>query len=1139
MGLRLLAGPPGSGKTHAIVREIIGINQADPLGPPIILLVPEQATHQADRLLLTSGLPGTVRVEVLSFARLGRWIDARRARNKPPILTDLHRQVIITGVLARMKRDDSANAVATVPHMEGAIAALLAEMKQGNVRASELLDWAAKVEESRPPLASKLRHLAEVLQAFDEAVGLRFEDPQDTMLSMASSVGQIGELRGAQVYVDAFYGFTAVEREMLRGLMGACPRVTVTLVLDRPIHAAIAALKTSGFGSGRCTPSMETLEQLLRLSDDVEMVDVHSQGIKGAKQSFRFISPELAHVGSGFLSGLTTPVSTAATGAVTFVEALDSRDEARWAAEQVEAWHRDKGWHWGEMAIIARNLDTVSQEMEEALTILHIPHFLDRNQPQETHPVIQGTLAALETVLRGWRQEAILAFAKSGLCQFDEHRVARLEWFVLKYPRSPEDWRSTRRWTPPPLRSPFDPEDSRAPQGENIEDIDAIRQEIVRPLMQLEGHLNDARNAEGNIAATRTVDAICHLLHEATAPYLDALRSEGSLDLAAQEEGLLRQAGRLLEAIAASAGDEGFDSAVLLDLLRSALGGFRLQRIPPTLNQLVVAQIDRSRLPELKGVVIIGLSEGQFPATDSNRSLLSDDERDLIAGLGASPGRERELRASSRRQFLREGFHAWMAMTRAGEALTLIRPEVSKEGQPLNASPWWVEVRRLVESPVIVQTARKSAADRVARAREAASLACVRWAMTRERVPRLPEDTLSACASGLAHDQNAHEFREVISWAYARNSATLSPSTVGNVLDGRWEASATALESFAACPFKFFMHSIMRPDVRQDVRANPMDLGNLAHAVLKSALGHVSANRLLLAELDDPAMEGIIGQCSTEPLKRLQLAGLLTNPVGKIQASLFLEQVADVLRHSRDLARHLSLRTLVMEGNFTSHGTALVSPTFSVTLEDGSRREFSLRGQIDRIDAWGDTPWLFVMDYKSSTRTVDWTLLMNGISLQLPIYMLVLEENRESLGGKASRIGGAFFKPISAATDGGKKMRGLIAGPAIADLGLDGEGKPFVTAGRNPNEGDKIADDEMKSLATATRRRLREHLRDIVGGTCEVRPYRVSTAGPCTYCNFRMACRLDFSMNRPTALLSTRKRKAMEFLVEYAGGEKP
>jgi ATP-dependent helicase/nuclease subunit B len=1022
--------------------------------------------------------------------------------------------------------------------MESAIAALLAEMKQGNVHEGELESWATQVEDKRPALAAKLRQLAEVVQHFERVVEQRFEDPQDTMLSMAQSVRDIEDLRGAQVYVDAFYGFTAVEREVLRGLVEACPRVTITLVLDRSLTQAIAALKTSGHGGGRCAPSMETLEQLLRLSEQVELVDVPARNVDPEQECpSRFAAPEIAHLARNFLSSPAKAQTIPTSGTVRFIEACDTRDQARWAAEQVEQWHRDEGWHWGEMAIIARDLEQVAQEMEEALAVLRVPHFIDRNQPQETHPLIQGTLAALDTILRGWRQETVLAFAKSGLYDFDSQSVARLEWFVLKYPRKPEEWKSARSWESPPARSPFDPEDLRVSSTDDIRDLDSIRQEVIQPLLQLERRLDDARNDEGGIPTSKVIEAICHLIHEAMTPRLDGLRIAGRPDEAAEEESLLKQAGRLLETIAVSAGTETFETAVLLDLLRSALGCFRLHRIPPVLNQLVVAQIDRSRLPEVKGVVIIGMAEGQFPASGSNRSLLSDEERELIGELGSSSGMESELRNSSRRMFLREGFLAWMAITRASDALTLIKPMVSKEGEALNNSPWWDEILSLLDQPEVLSSDRTHDIDRVARAREAASFACTRWAGTRERFPRLSPETIGDFSSELSQDRSRMEFDEVIRWAYRRNTAELSPVTVGEALTDRWAPSATALEAFAACPFKFFMHTIMRPDVRQDIRVNPMDLGNLAHAVLKSAFEYIESSRLTLYDLDDSELEDIIRTCSELPLQRLQLAGLLTNPIGKIQAELFLEQVTGVLRHSRDLSRHMPVRTLVMEKRFSEKASDLAPPTVTLTLPSGSTRTYSLRGQIDRIDAWGDAPWLFVMDYKSSPKTVDWTLLLNGISLQLPVYLLVLEANQASLGGADGRMGGAFFKPVNGSKDDKKRMRGLIAASAFADLHLANSETVFVTIGKTPNQGDLITDEELESLTQATHRRLQMHLQGIVGGSVGISPYRKGTEGPCKYCNYRMACRLDFSMNSPTLLSPTQKQRALESLGAFAKEE--
>ncbi len=71
MSLRLIAGRSGSGKTRLCLDEIRAKLQEDPLGPPLILLVPEQATFQAEFAMATTpGLNGFMRAQVLSFRRL-------------------------------------------------------------------------------------------------------------------------------------------------------------------------------------------------------------------------------------------------------------------------------------------------------------------------------------------------------------------------------------------------------------------------------------------------------------------------------------------------------------------------------------------------------------------------------------------------------------------------------------------------------------------------------------------------------------------------------------------------------------------------------------------------------------------------------------------------------------------------------------------------------------------------------------------------------------------------------------------------------------------------------------------------------------------------------------------------------------
>ena len=49
MKLRLIEGGAGSGKSRLCLEELAARQKAEPLGPPLLLLVPEQATFGSER----------------------------------------------------------------------------------------------------------------------------------------------------------------------------------------------------------------------------------------------------------------------------------------------------------------------------------------------------------------------------------------------------------------------------------------------------------------------------------------------------------------------------------------------------------------------------------------------------------------------------------------------------------------------------------------------------------------------------------------------------------------------------------------------------------------------------------------------------------------------------------------------------------------------------------------------------------------------------------------------------------------------------------------------------------------------------------------------------------------------------------
>ena len=96
MGVRFIIGSAGSGKSQRCLDELTRAAQAAPAGPPLILLVPEQATFQVEQALLGSGrLKGIMRAQVLSFQRLAWRVSLKAGGLALPPLSDLGKQMVL------------------------------------------------------------------------------------------------------------------------------------------------------------------------------------------------------------------------------------------------------------------------------------------------------------------------------------------------------------------------------------------------------------------------------------------------------------------------------------------------------------------------------------------------------------------------------------------------------------------------------------------------------------------------------------------------------------------------------------------------------------------------------------------------------------------------------------------------------------------------------------------------------------------------------------------------------------------------------------------------------------------------------------------------------------------------------------
>ncbi len=126
-------------------------------------------------------------------------------------------------------------------------------------------------------------------------------------------------------------------------------------------------------------------------------------------------------------------------------------------------------------------------------------------------------------------------------------------------------------------------------------------------------------------------------------------------------------------------------------ILDSAFSQLTLAFIPPSLDQVLVGSIERSRHPDLKAVFLIGATQRQFPVPVSSDSILADDDRSAAESAGF------ELAATESRELTERQYLAYIAFTRPSEFLCVTYPLADDSGSAVARSEFIAAVESLFE----------------------------------------------------------------------------------------------------------------------------------------------------------------------------------------------------------------------------------------------------------------------------------------------------------------------------------------------------------------------------------------------------------------------------------------------------------
>lgn len=1176
MSIRFIIGRAGSGKTAACLEEVRGRLLAEPDGPPLILLVPEQATFQMEHTLVSDPkLGGLLRAQVLSFRRLAWRVMQETGATAGVPIDDLGKKMLLQRLLH--KHNDSFRLFRSAYEKMGftdRLHDLFSEFKRYRVDAAQLQRHAGRIAADaaggKELTADKLHDLALLYREYEAELANGFLDGEEFLNRLAEQLAESAFMRDAEIWFDGFFGFTPQELAVVAACFRYCRAATVTLTLNRPYWPGETPHELDLFHP--------TATTMCRLQEAIRDAGLPEPEIRVLKQKTppRFAeSPMLAHLEAQYEHRLSACRKTYAPPAeesggqartkpqITLHAAVHRRAEAEAAAREMLRLVREEGLRWRDLAVRVRNIEEYGELLATVLTDHDIPFFFDRKRTILHHPLAELIRSALEVAVRKWPYEAVFRCVKTGFLlppaaelaggktddgggkgvRVDRQAMDQFENYVLRYGIQGSRWLDPRSWEVKEAASLEDEDGASAPAATfDPFLVRACAQAVVGPLAAFQESLHKAGSVREMAAAVYGL--------------LDGLKVAERLErwseeciLAGQPE-KAREHGQVwdlvidvLDQMAELMGDETMEPELFAKLMDTGLESLRLGLVPPALDQVLIGSIDRTRTAQVKHAFVLGVNDGVLPSKPGEDGILAESEREWLLEQGLP------LAESSRRKLLDEQFLIYTVLCAPSQRLWLSYPLADEEGKSLLPSEIIKQIKGLF--PSLRETLLLQEPDAGMTEREQLSYVAhpdrtlaYLLVQLKRRLRGHPIAPLWWAAYDwyATHPEYRAKLGAMLQALFQENrEPPLAPATARKLYGSRLRASVSRMEAFVSCPFSHFATYGLKLAERRIYRLEAPDIGQLFHAALSGLARELAAEQADWGGLGEEELLRRVSAIVDRLSPRLQSEILLSSPRYRYVARKLKGIVG---RASLILAEHARRSSFVPVGLEVGFGPGSPLPPLEFRLPNGC--EMEIVGRIDRVDrADGAGGMLLrVIDYKSGPTALRLSELYYGLSLQMLTYLdVVLTHAERWLGLPAKPAGVLYFhvhnpllqsrnalppEAAEAALRKRFKTKGLVLADAEAVYLMDGSlrGKSghselipvAVKADGSFYKSASVATElQWEHMRAYVRKLIRRIGAAITNGDVAIEPYRLGKQSACTFCPHKPVCQFDplFAGNAP------------------------
>ena len=1118
MSLRFYFGPSGSGKSHRIYEEIMQRAAQEP-GRNFLIIVPDQFTMQTQKdLVMRSDRGGILNIDVLSFGRLSHRILEEVGTKEMPVLDDTGKSLVLQKIAADLK--EQLPAMGSLLHKQGYIhevKSAISEFMQYGISTQDMDKLIASAEK-RGALAMKLRDLKTLYRGFQDYIRDHFITTEETLDVLRRSLVKSKILPDSVVVFDGFTGFTPIQNRLIQELMRVCEEtiVAVTIGEEEDPYQMDGEQKLFHL-------SKKTVADLVKLAAEAEVTRGEDVFVKGGPNRFTE-APALCYLEQNLFRYQYEPY-TEKQCEIRMFEALSPREEVHQTALYIRKLIREEGLTYRDIAVVIGDLEGYASYVETEFGQLEIPCFLDRTRGIVLNPMIEYIKSVLQLYIRDFSYDTVFHFLRSGMADISREEIDELENYVIR--TGARGYRTYSRL--------FTRKTEEMQQGSGQEDTERAEETMER-LNRIRQQFADTVEILHMAPRAKAGEYVDHLydfleqnqVQQKLLNYQQQFEQEGDLAKAREYAQIYRLVMDLLDQIYELLGEEEISLQEFADILEAGFGEITVGTIPQNVDRIVVGDMERTRLKQVKVLFFLGVNDGNIPKNASKGGIISDMDREFLIESGT------EMAPSPRQQMYIQRLYLYLNMTKPSERLYLSYAKVNSDGKGIRPSYLIDTVRKLFPQLAVEYPQNRSRLEQIEGRQEGA---------------RYLAEELREYADGTLREEERQDFYlmyrayeadpegrdRLTAAAFRRYKESGLSRIVARALYGRQlENSVSRLETYAACACRHFLQYGLSLQEREEFGFEVSDMGNVYHAVLENFAGKLAESGRTWWDFDE--------NFATQAIKEAVEGYAATYGETVLYSSARNEYA--ITRMSRILTRTvLTLQQHLKQGSFQPDDYELsfrfAEDLDSIHVDLSEEEKMHLQGRIDSIDVSEDAEHVYVkvIDYKSGNKKFDLAALYYGLQLQLVVYMNAAMELESRKHPDKEIVPAALLyyhiddptieTPVELTQEQINeeiltklRMNGVVnSDPAVVER-LDRflQDKSKVIPVEKKKDGSFsarsgiLSREELHVVSAYVDTKIRQIGREILDGKIAANPYEKGNEEACTYCAYKKVCGFDGSI---------------------------